>query len=80
MANNGPTFTKATYDHKRTRSGPPSPGRVDAELEEARRTAAKGRKFDTRYKKDGLYEALREIAPDKFPELPKPPTITRRKI
>ena len=40
---NGSTFSKATY--KASRPGPPSPERRQAELEQATRDAAKGRRF-----------------------------------
>ncbi len=30
MSNNGPTFTKATYDAKQLKYDPPSPGRLKA--------------------------------------------------
>jgi hypothetical protein len=35
ISNNGPSFTKATYDHQRTRGPAPSPMRRVAALEQA---------------------------------------------
>lgn len=39
-ADNGPTFTKATYDRKRLRFDPPSSARQQAQLEQDMRDAA----------------------------------------
>ena len=40
MSQNGPSFTKATYDKKRQRKQPPSPARVEVEEKEIARSAA----------------------------------------
>ena len=55
---NGPTFSKASYDHKRRRFDPPSPARKRAEEEQLARDAAESRAFDTKAKKLGLAHAL----------------------
>jgi hypothetical protein len=45
MSENGPTFTKATYDHKRSRHDPPSPERREVAIKQAATDAAKKRRF-----------------------------------
>jgi hypothetical protein len=60
MANNGPSFTKATYDKKSTPK-PVSPERQQAELNDEIRTAAKTRRFNKLLRKD-RNAALRELA------------------
>lgn len=45
MSNNGPTFTKATYDHKGSKYDHPSPARNDAEHEQTKRDAADAKLF-----------------------------------
>jgi hypothetical protein len=47
MRNNGPTFTKATYDHKRPRPDQPSPGRIAASLEQSARDCEDQKLFRT---------------------------------
>jgi hypothetical protein len=54
MANEGPSLTKATYDKKRPRSPPPSPARVEAENELAKREAAKSRSVHKEINRVGL--------------------------
>ena len=41
-----PSFSKATYDSKRPRSDPPSPAKLQAELEQDARDAAKARELN----------------------------------
>jgi hypothetical protein len=52
MSNNGPTLTKATYDHKRPKYDPPSPDRRMAAREQSARDADKSRNFRRRMKED----------------------------
>jgi hypothetical protein len=52
MSNNGPTFTKATYDSKRHSRDPTSPERRMAAIEQAGRDADKSRNFRRRMKED----------------------------
>lgn len=47
MANNGPTFTKATYDDERSNYQVPSPARAQAQLEQEMRDAADEKLFRT---------------------------------
>jgi hypothetical protein len=74
----GPCRTKATYDHKRPRRDPPSPEQERVALDDAKRAAEKSRAFAQRVTKVGLYGALREVAPEKFPEKKSDPIIRRR--
>lgn len=73
MGQNGPSFTKATYDNKRPKKQPPSSVCIEAELEEKKRIAAKSREFDKRVTKVGLAQAL---FPNRNPEEP----LKRRKL
>jgi hypothetical protein len=64
MANEGPSLTKATYDKKRSRKPAPSPARIQAELEDNMRVAARRKQFAQHVTKVGLAHAL---FPDKVP-------------
>lgn len=79
MSNNGPTFTKATYDHKRQRCDPPSPGKISSELNEAKRIAEQLRTFNERVTVVGLYGALSDRSPERFPAA-TPTPLTRRRV
>lgn len=46
MSNNGPTFTKATYDKKRTCGPVPSPGQRKVTQEQLEAECAETRKFN----------------------------------
>lgn len=54
MSNNGPTFTKATYDSKRPKYDPPAPGRVEAARELQKLEAAKSRTTHREINRVGL--------------------------
>jgi hypothetical protein len=58
MSNNGPTFTKATYDAKRPKFDPPSPDRIAASESLFGIECARDRAFDKRIKTVGLAEVL----------------------
>ncbi len=79
MANETPSLTKATYDKKRPRKPAPSPARLQAELEEKKRDAAKSRRMNKLAHTD-LHGFLREIGlasgEPKPPELP----MKRRRV
>ncbi len=71
MPNNGPSFTKATYDKRRSQRPAPLPMR-HKEAEAA--DAAKSRRFNKRVTEVGLGAALGLFEP----KLPEPPL--RRRI
>jgi hypothetical protein len=60
-----PTFTKATYDHKRPICNPLSSAQLEAEQADKARQAAKDRAFNKHANHVGLAKAL---FPDQFPQ------------
>ena len=58
MSNNGPTFTKATYDHQPPKLPAPCPARRKADQEVRAIFAEKDRTLDKRINELGLAEVL----------------------
>jgi hypothetical protein len=70
MSNNGPTFTKATYDKRRTPPRAPNPGRAEAKFVVDALDSAKSRAIHQKANKVGLAQALGLV--------PEPRPIKRR--
>ena len=71
-------FTKATYDHKRPRYDPPSPARLERELEDSKREGAKSRALDQQVNRIGLGATVRQHLG--LAEPPKPAPLLRRPL